>query len=81
MRYRVGAPIETRWDGMGTREDWVRSVDARVRGSIQHGLDHFAHKPQAATPSASSEGAEGESAHRATEADSESAGRRDATRR
>lgn len=51
LRYRVGEPIETRWDGFGSvgeeRNDaseraWVHEVDSRVRASIQRGLDTFA---------------------------------------
>jgi 1-acyl-sn-glycerol-3-phosphate acyltransferase len=48
FRYHVGAPIETRWDTQGeaptlaARDAWVQQVDARVRASIQRGLNRFA---------------------------------------
>jgi 1-acyl-sn-glycerol-3-phosphate acyltransferase len=52
MRYRVGEPIETRWDGSGHREDWVHSVDGRVRAEIQKGLDVFAQRAHSPAPHA-----------------------------
>jgi 1-acyl-sn-glycerol-3-phosphate acyltransferase len=42
MRYRVGAPIETRALQDLSRDERVHALDARVRASIQQGLDHFA---------------------------------------
>ena len=56
MRYRVSAPIETRWDGTGDRDDWVRLVDANVRASIQRDLDVFAARTHGAAPSATANG-------------------------
>lgn len=42
MRYRVSAPVETRWDGTGDREAWIHQVDNDVRSAIQRELDVFA---------------------------------------
>lgn len=52
LRYRVSAPIETRWDGSGDREDWVRRIDAAVRASIQRELNVFATRARGTAPSA-----------------------------